>query len=1096
MTAVDNRRPGKGTRFSLLLLEDGEVLLSDVAVHYHFIHDQPVGSALHPLSSFPGRFQGRSANTSVSGRLKIGTRNLFFDCDDWRDPVIRIPFVSVQQVRPTRGNSRSRWSEESGNRSFPSDESCEDSSCVLVLSDSVIFQRENGIDHQYIDVQVIGKHCFTPMYISVVQLLEEINSLFRITLSTNLRKRNELLKKLVMDREAHMPFDITLLEYGVMENSLLDAAVSAVYAMSRAPGRFRITERNVYFMPIHGESSSAVQRIPVRNIIAFRRLKHGYRDAALEIGFKRDEDVQVSQTYPTFMVSFHSNPHREHAIEVLSGIMNHKIEMFNREELEANLRMWRSGLMSNFDYLMYLNKAAGRSFNDLSQYPIFPWILSDYESDTLDLTKADNFRDLMKPIGALDEDRFLVLKERFDEMPPPKFLYGTHYSTPAYTIYYLLRAAPAAMLRLQNGRFDTPDRLFHCVSSSWKSVSSGHGDVKELIPEFFTLDFTRQTCSGVVPSKSNPGDFLVNIMGLDLGTRHDGKRVDDVELPPWANGSAELFVRRNREALESEYVSARIHNWFDLIFGIKSRSAEAQNLFYTDVLFPNSFDSSNAPELNEEEMDQIETVYLEFGRTPKRIFGYPHPPRFGDSHTSGLQGQEQKKFQDELDLPGKAHKAVVDLRQCEREDQYLDLDPADSGLESQAENATVEELPISQNLGSAAQSTYLAGARMNDYYKEKSVVKGTFDNVMVCLLPRRVASARGLNDAHAIAQLSIQENKPTFVDDKSIEIVDMCVTQGKNYSSTDSRNMNSTRGLEEAGVCTVWADGHLKVHKDGKMLRSKYIEGVCCVVSIRHDMVAFGTVGGDIGMYDIDKGHTHIQSAAHDAEVIALEYCFDCDLVVSGSKDASIKVWRFDGLDNKTTLLRLSQELDAEGCVEDITVTVETNSCVTKRHSDVLLVATTTTDGNIIAWNIDVSSCEYDFPTPVWRSRNVGVSMSVRANVGLKRLCNLTWVFQGNNQRHTLASVHPEEKSLRIWSLEQEEMELAEVLLSEGDAQCISCCDESRTIFVGGVGGRISEFDSTGLCVGVIQTGCGLVRNVKIGEDGRSIYVLAGKGES
>jgi hypothetical protein len=32
---------------------------------------------------------------------------------------------------------------------------------------------------------------------------------------------------------------------------------------------------------------------------------------------------------------------------------------------------------------------------------------------------------------------------------PPKFLYGTHYSTPAYVLFYLVRAAPEYMLCLQ-----------------------------------------------------------------------------------------------------------------------------------------------------------------------------------------------------------------------------------------------------------------------------------------------------------------------------------------------------------------------------------------------------------------------------------------------------------------------------------------------------------------------------------------------------------------------------------------------------------------------------------------------------------------------
>ena len=47
----------------------------------------------------------------------------------------------------------------------------------------------------------------------------------------------------------------------------------------------------------------------------------------------------------------------------------------------------------------------------------------------------------------------------------------------------------------------------------------------------------------------------------------DGSQLGDVELPPWANGSAHEFVRLHREALECDHVSERLHAWIDLIFG-------------------------------------------------------------------------------------------------------------------------------------------------------------------------------------------------------------------------------------------------------------------------------------------------------------------------------------------------------------------------------------------------------------------------------------------------------------------------------------------------------------------------------------------------
>jgi hypothetical protein len=60
---------------------------------------------------------------------------------------------------------------------------------------------------------------------------------------------------------------------------------------------------------------------------------------------------------------------------------------------------WANHEMSNFEYLMKLNTIAGRTYNDLSQYPVFPWVLKDYLSENLDLNNPEIYRDLSKPIG-------------------------------------------------------------------------------------------------------------------------------------------------------------------------------------------------------------------------------------------------------------------------------------------------------------------------------------------------------------------------------------------------------------------------------------------------------------------------------------------------------------------------------------------------------------------------------------------------------------------------------------------------------------------------------------------------------------------------
>ena len=54
-----------------------------------------------------------------------------------------------------------------------------------------------------------------------------------------------------------------------------------------------------------------------------------------------------------------------------------------------------------------------RSYNDLMQYPVFPWILADYDSEELDLTSHKTFRDLSKPMGAQTAARLDQFKKRY-----------------------------------------------------------------------------------------------------------------------------------------------------------------------------------------------------------------------------------------------------------------------------------------------------------------------------------------------------------------------------------------------------------------------------------------------------------------------------------------------------------------------------------------------------------------------------------------------------------------------------------------------------------------------------------------------------------
>jgi hypothetical protein len=77
---------------------------------------------------------------------------------------------------------------------------------------------------------------------------------------------------------------------------------------------------------------------------------------------------------------------------------------------------WQRWEISNFDYIMQLNLLAGRTYNDLNQFPVFPWVIADYTSERLDLSDPATYRDFSRPVGALDEKRLAFFRERYESL--------------------------------------------------------------------------------------------------------------------------------------------------------------------------------------------------------------------------------------------------------------------------------------------------------------------------------------------------------------------------------------------------------------------------------------------------------------------------------------------------------------------------------------------------------------------------------------------------------------------------------------------------------------------------------------------------------
>ena len=294
------------------------------------------------------------------------------------------------------------------------------------------------------------------------------------------------------------------------------------------------------------------------------------------------------------------------------------VNVFNSGPLYTATKSWARGDISNFHYLMLLNTMAGRTFNDLTQYPVFPWVLADYSSGELDLTDPRSFRDLSKPMGCQTPQREAEFRERyatFAEMSDsPPFHYGTHYSSAMIVSSYLIRLQPfvQSYLLLQGGNFDHAERLFHSIENAWLSSSrTNMSDVRELTPEFYYLP-----------------DFLDNVNDFDFGIKQEtGEKIDNVVLPPWANGDANVFIAKHREALESEYVSRNLHKWIDLVFGFKQRgeaAIEATNVFH----YLSYSGARNLDEI-EDPVERAATIGIihNFGQTPYQICPRAHIPR-------------------------------------------------------------------------------------------------------------------------------------------------------------------------------------------------------------------------------------------------------------------------------------------------------------------------------------------------------------------------------------------------------------------------------------------------------------------------------------
>ncbi|DAZ95749.1 TPA: hypothetical protein N0F65_006397, partial [Lagenidium giganteum] len=826
------------TRFNLLLLEDGEYFLDDFSV-YRF---------LEPNVETPRR---------VRGRLKVCTRGFFFVPDDLLLPILRFPFRAMRH-EPWTECFEDAWRLPQHSRRIDA------RGYVTFNTKQVVEMRERGLDRPYVlreadNVVVPSKNIFTLLHSRMEDFLASIRVIFEVA---NIPRRmlnavdeERMLMPVLAPRRTDK-FDPSLL-VDFRERLLLRVGklVDRIEPLLKYPGCLMLTDQRLYFQsaklnnvldPVLHWEYSAIEQLYKRRYL----LRH----IGLEVLLKNGDSV---------FFAFESRQQRDETYEMM--VDQPDLVRCQRTDLESMMRAWQRREVSNFEYLTFLNNAAGRTKNDLTQYPVFPWVLSDYTSQELDLTDPAVFRDLSKPIGALNPERLEYFQMRYEIMPrgdeaehmPPPFLYGTHYSTPGYVLYFLVRIAPQHMLCLQNGKFDAPDRLFRSINVSWQGVTTNHTDLKELIPEFF---------DDSVP----PTEWLCNRLQLDLGTTQSLDRVDDVELPPWANNDPKEFVRLNREALESEYVSEHLHEWIDLIFGFKQQGEEAikaNNLFYY-LSYEGAVDLDGVDDPIQK--CSLESQIQEFGQTPKLLFTTPHPSRDEDGRSIELATLDL--LPSPMRIRRRTHPGQLSHQHRLQKQYMLEMDDVVDGSRSITTGGRARPKPRSFTF-LCLQTPWLGGLPTNDWVSSRVGNKPSKKwNWHTRLKPRK-----SMSDTGGASSWSWERSSLRLDALHSSEVTCCVLSRDDHLLVTTSKDTTLKLSSTE--------DDSIRRSIQGNLALS------CVDLSPDETILLVGSWDNRVHMYEVATGHEIDRVVAHYDGISAI--CVVGNRFITSSWDSTVKLWKY-----------------------------------------------------------------------------------------------------------------------------------------------------------------------------------------------------------
>ena len=443
-------------------------------------------------------------------------------------------------------------------------------------------------------------------------------------------------------------------------------------------------------------------KINFSDILFIFKRKYCFRDNSLEIftsnhksyyfKFKNNEKRNTFLTHllnilnkdSSFFISKlykNINSINENCKSIILGYYKNVDNNNDFSQISSIKELWKNNKISTLEYIMWINIYGNRSFVDISQFPVLPWIIDNYITKTFDeIINKKCIRDFKTPMGMMalnergkeraggyiqnykfmsielkddgivkfnDEEEDIkediddndnndnteqksdnniedeskktpdstpngntiteeknknIVKKNYQKLPQYNYdinklytdikieydripyCFGSHYSNSMYVSHFLGRLFPYAftMIEIQVTGFDCSERLFLCLNKTFISSTEEKSDVRELIPEFYTLPEMFRNINNFDFGDVNPNNFANSVDYLDelIPKCNDEKKlpVQDVLMPNWCKNNPYKFIIKKRELLESRSSKFDLNPWIDLIFGCTQRGVKSQAL--------------------------------------------------------------------------------------------------------------------------------------------------------------------------------------------------------------------------------------------------------------------------------------------------------------------------------------------------------------------------------------------------------------------------------------------------------------------------------------------------------------------------------------